>query len=351
VSQQRGARPVRAGVTSHDVAADAGVSQATVARVFRSPEQVAAPTRSKVEAAAARLGYVPNAIARSLKQQRTDIVGAVVPAYGEYWQHVVTAFSRQLEVRGKHLLLFSFAEGGGVGDVLATVDQFRLDGLVLASANISPAQLGQMWGRGVPVVAFNQPAASGVAPSVSVDNEGGMRLLARHLADAGCASTLFVGGVRTASTDQQRYLGAAQELAESSIPCAYLEAGSFSYEAGYKAAQQVADLSTLPDALLVAGDELAFGIVDGLAAAGVDVPGDVMVTGFDGLPQASWAGYDLTTLVQPVDALVEQAVDLMLSTRPGSTDPIPDIVTAGALRFGASTHRSAGNDALDANTS
>ena len=73
-------------VTSHDVATEAGVSQATVARVFSSPDKVAPATSAKVREAAERLGYVPNAIARSLKAQRTDIVGAIVPAAGEYWQ-------------------------------------------------------------------------------------------------------------------------------------------------------------------------------------------------------------------------------------------------------------------------
>lgn len=326
----------RASVTSHDVAAEAGVSQATVARVFGSPERVAPATRAKVESAADRLGYVPNAIARSLKQQRTNIVGAVVPVHGEYWQHVVTAFSRQLEARNKHLLLFSFDEGG-VDDVLATVNQFRLDGLILASANVSQIQLGRVWSSAVPMVAFNQPAASGIVPSVSVDNEGGARMLARHLVDAACASVLFVGGVRTASTDQQRYLGAAQELGAARVPCAYIEAGAFSYDAGFKVAHQIAELDQLPDAVMVASDEVAFGVVDGLSAAGIVVPTDVVVTGFDGLPQSSWAGYDLTTLVQPVESLVEQSVELILSDHPDAG--IPDVVTPGTIRFGASTRR------------
>ena len=86
-------------VTSVDVAAESGVSQATVARVYSSPHKVAPATRDKVRAAAERLGYVPNAIARSLKSQRTNIVGAVVPAYGEYWQNVLAEFSRQLAHR------------------------------------------------------------------------------------------------------------------------------------------------------------------------------------------------------------------------------------------------------------
>lgn len=323
-------------VTSIDVASAAGVSQATVARTFSSPGLVSDETKARVIAVADRLGYVPDAIARSLKQQRTNIIGAVVPAHGEYWQHVLTAFSRQLAQRSKQLLLFSFEAGGNVDEVLATVRQFRLDGLILASANITQSQLAQMWESGLPIVAFNQPAASGVAPSVSVDNEGGMRDLARHVVEAGCEDVVFIGGDRSASTDRQRYLGAAQALGDAGVPCAYVEAGAFTYEAGYKAAQLVAERPALPDAVMVAGDELAFGVVDGLSATGVEVPDDVVVTGFDGLPQASWARYDLTTLVQPVDTLVDRSIDLLLAARPDDAEPA-DVVIAGTVRLGAST--------------
>jgi len=349
-------------VTSVDVAVDAGVSQATVARVFSSPERVAPATREKVTAAAERLGYVPNAIARSLKSQRTNIVGAVVPVVGEYWQHLLTAFSQRLAARGRQLLVFSFADVAAIDDVLVAVDQYRLDGLLMASANIGPTQLARARENGLPVVAFNQPAATGVVDSVSVDNEGGARALAHHLVDSGCRSVLFVGGVAAISTDQLRYRGAAQALGGRGIACPYTEAGSFSYDAGYQAVGGILDAGPLPDALMVAGDELAFGVLDGLAAAGVDVPTDVMVTGFDGLPQAAWAGYDLTTLTQPSEQLVESALELLLDaetskaqpTAPDAEAPIPrtgnpaprptgplDRVVPGQIRLGRTTRRPA----------
>ncbi|CAN5774097.1 hypothetical protein BH24ACT5_BH24ACT5_00950 [soil metagenome] len=91
---------------------------------------------------------------------------------------------------------------------------------------------------------------------------------------------------------------------------------------------------------MVAGDELAFGVIDGLRAAGVTAPDDVRITGFDGLPQTTWAGYDLTTIVQPIEALVNQTVDLLIEPR---ADPIQrpgDFVTAGTLRIGGSSRRS-----------
>ena len=88
---------------------------------------------------------------------------------------------------------------------------------------------------------------------------------------------------------------------------------------------------------MVAGDELAFGVIDGLAEAGIGVPDDILVTGFDGLPQSSWAGYDLTTLVQPTESLVERTLAL-LGEGDTSTNPQPETtVVAGELRIGRST--------------
>ena len=326
-------------VTSVDVALESGFSQATVARAFSSPHLVSEPTRQRITEVADALGYVPNAIARSLKSQRTNIVGAVVPARGEYWQQALTAFSRQLVERGRQLLLFSFDDEPDDA-VFTAVDQYRLDGLIMASARIGQRHLARGHGSETPVVAFNHPAASGIVPSVSVDNEAGTAALASHLLDQGVRSVLFVGGVASTSTDQQRYRGAAQTLGAHGVAVPYLEAGSFSYDDGYKTAAQIAEMDDRPDAVMVSGDELAFGVVDGLRSSGLDVPTDLLVTGFDGLPQASWAGYDLTTLVQSVDVLVERSIEILLGDAPTQTPRT--IVEPGTVRIGRTTRRSNG---------
>lgn len=325
-------------MTSHDVALEAGVSQATVARVFASPDKVAPATRTKVHEVAERLGYVPNAIARSLKAQRTDIIGAVVPATGEYWQHVLTAFSRQLTERGRQLLLFSFADPDQVDHLLETVARYRLDGLIAASASIAMPQLARIERSAMPVVAFNQPAASGLIGSVTVDNEAGMRVLADHVVDRGATTAAYIGGIASTSTDQLRYRGVASRLGELGVACPHLEAGAFTYEAGYKMSGFLLERD-LPHALLVGSDEVAFGVIDGLRENGVHAPDDVMVTGFDGLPQASWAGYDLTTLEQPTELLVESAIAAIVTSGSPAAAKGNDIVIPGTIRQGKTTNR------------
>ncbi len=335
-------------VTSVDVAAESGVSQATVTRAYSSPHLVSDKTQAKVFEAADRLGYVPNAIARSLKSQRTDIIGAVVPAQGEYWQGFLTATSQQLVAKGKQLLLFSFVSTDEVDEVLAAIRQYRLDGLILASANIEQPQILRTAQTGLPIVAFNQPAASGVVPSVSVDNKAGSQALAEHLVFQGARTVLFVGGMSHTSTDQLRYRGAAQALGGNGVACPYMEAGSYTYDAGFKAAGQIIEMQDRPDAVMVASDEIAFGVIDGLRLGGLDVPNDIMVTGFDGLPQASWAGYDLTTLVQSTPVLVEQTIRLLIESDSGPAERIAespaDLVVSGTLRLGRTTNNFERND-------
>ena len=333
-------------VTSHDVAAEAGVSQATVARVFSSPDKVAPATQERVRETAARIGYVPNAIARSLKSQRTDIVGAVVPARSDYWQDVLTTLARRLADHGKQLLLFPFADADHVEDALESVEQYRLDGLVLASSTIRPEHLARMRRPNLRVVAFNQPAASGLLPLVTVDNEAGARDLAQHVVAQGVYTVVFVGTVASASTDRMRYRGAAIALAAHGIACPYVEAGGFNYDAGYKVATRFLDGDDRPDAVMGGSDEVALGLIDGLRTGGLDVPGDVLVTGFDGLPQASWAGYDLTTLVQPIEVLVDETLAIIIDDAADTAQP--ERIVPGTLREGRTTRRALAEALTDA---
>ncbi len=329
-------------VTSVEVAAAAGVSQATVARTFSSPHKVADTSRAKVHEAASALGYVPNAIARSLKSQRTNIVGAVVPARGEYWQHLIAEISQQLAEQGSQMLLFTFAKPSEVASVVQSLRQYRVDGVLLASSFIDHDSIVDVAGLGIPAVAFNHPEALDVTASVSVDNVAGAAALADHLIETDHQTVAFVGGDPDTGSDRLRYRGASNRLREHGIVCPYIPAGGFDYDSGYAIAESLlrhfGGGDGLPDALMIAGDELAFGVMDGLSKLGVSVPNDVSVTGFDGLPQASWAGFDLTTLVQPAEELIREALGQLTST-PSTIESHTTV--PGFVRVGQSTRRQA----------
>lgn len=325
-------------VTSFDVARRAGVSQSTVARVFARPEMVSTATRQRVLRAAESLGYVPSAIAGGMRNQRSGLVGIVVPSTGEYWQGVIAEFARQIGDGSRQLLVTSFRDVQGVETAIHSISRYRLDGLVLASSTIGVGQISKLVGSTMPIVAFNQPAAAGLAALVGVDNKGGAASIAEHLLSQGVRSVAFVGGVASASTDQLRYRGAVEVLGARNVSCRYIEAGSFTYDAGFKIGAVAADEEQLPDAFMVAADEVAFGVLDAMRKRGVRVPQDVLVTGFDGVPQSFWEGYDLTTLVQPVERMVASALDLLVDGNPDEP-----VTIEGELRIGNSSRREAGH--------
>ena len=297
-------RPI---ATSFDVARRAGVSQSTVARVFGRPSLVSESTRERVADAAEALGYVPSAIAGGMRKQRSGLVGVVVPSTGEYWQGVISEFARQVSESSRQLLVTTFQDEQGAESAIRSISRYRLDGVVLASSSINLKQILQLSQTNTPVVVFNQPAASGLVATVSVDNQTGSALIAEHLLQRSVKSVVFVGGKSEASTDQLRY-------------------------AGFKIGSNAGIGEPLPDAFMVAADEIAFGVLDGLRKRGIQVPQDVFVTGFDGVPQSFWEGYDLTTLVQPIKLMVSNALHLLGNSR--SQDAV---VTEGELRLGNST--------------
>jgi len=317
-------------VTSHDVASAAGVSQATVARTFSSPDLVAPATKLRVEEAAALRAYIPNAMARTLKSQRSRIIGVVVPSQGEYYQHVLTELTRQLSAAGQQLLMFTFSGADDIDGVITSVLSYQVDGVMLASSAISIQQTQRIVSSEVHVVSFNQPAAAGLSPSVVPDNAAGMRKLAEYLVATGHRSVVFVGGVATAPTDKLRHQSATRTLDEHGVSSRYIEVGAHPYAAGLDAAAHLVSKGRLPDAVMGASDEIALGVIDGLRGAGLSVPDDVSVTGFDGIPQAEWGAYDLTTYSQPVAEMVRHTVDLLAQDTLGSDE----VVVRGTFRQG-----------------
>lgn len=318
----------RRSVTSVDVARAARVSQATVSRAFNSPHRVTPDKRERVYDSASELGYVPNAIGRSLSLQSSRIIAVVVPAASEYYQHALGALARQVIPKDYQLLLFESFEAEHLEFVFTSIPRYHVDGVIVASSLVPVVEVQSLVARGLPVLMFNQEVASGNAASVSIDNEAEMRRLAEHLVETGHRSVCFVGGMREAGTDRARYRGACERLAEAGVACRYLLAGAYSYEAGWEAAERMAELGEWPEAVMAASDALAFGVMDGLRERGLAVPDDISVTGFDGLPQAAWNSYRLTTIEQPMDDLARLGVEALVDRIEN-----PDSTAAGHRRL------------------
>lgn len=307
-------------VTSTDVANLAKVSQSAVSRTFTPGASVSESTRLRVLEAARRLGYRPNAHARSLTTGRSKIIGLVMASLNNlFYPAALEQLARQLQRDGYHLLMF-FAENESADDIIDQILQYHVDGLILATTTLSSTLAQQCADAQIPVVLFNRvmagpsnaPGAHAVS-SVRSDNYNGGKALAHFLADAGHRRCAYIAGSSASSTNLERERGFTEGLAERGLPVFAKAEGAYD-----QAVAREATLSLFrgkhetPDAIFAASDHMAFAVMDTLRSElGLSVPQDVSVVGFDNVPSAAWPAYQLTTYEQPVGPMVGAVVQLL----------------------------------------
>lgn len=302
-------------VTSEGVARAAGVSRSAVSRVFTPGASVSARTAEKVRAAAERLGYRPNVLARGLLTGRSRMIGLVV-AYldNQFYPQAVEGLSRALQAEGYHVLIFMASHtGGNVDGIVAEILDYQVDGLILASVAMSSDLTARCASEGVPVVLFNRSDSSGQGISVVSDNVAGGRLVARHLVAQGHRRIGYIAGWEGASTQVAREAGFVAGLAEAGIGLAARDVGDFDADRAAAAARAMFGGADRPEAVFVANDAMAFAVMDVVRGElGLRVPEDVAVVGFDDVPVAGWPAYDLTSVRQDGDAMVTACVAALL---------------------------------------
>ncbi len=302
------------GVSSIDVARLAGVSQAAVSRTYTPGASISDRMRRRVLAAAEQLGYQPNIIARSLSGKSTRLVGIIMVKIGDpFYAKILAAFSRKLQEKGYWSLLLNVNEDLPLEDVLPQALQYQVDGIVLTSATLSSTIASQCTAMGVPVVMFNRFSLEVEVNAVGCDHTGGARLLADLLVKAGHERFAYISGEENSSTNREREQGFTERLAALGYELYARESGDYSYESGIQAAAKILTANPRPDALFCANDFMAIAAIDQARSLGLKVPGDLSVVGFDDASMAGWPRYSLTTIQQPVDRLVEAAVDVLIS--------------------------------------
>ncbi|MFI6872909.1 LacI family DNA-binding transcriptional regulator [Streptomyces sp. NPDC050400] len=297
-----------AGASAEDVAADVGVSPSTVSRCFASPDQVRPETRRKVLAAAERLGYRPNRIARSLALGRTGTLGLIVPDIANpFFAVIVKAVQARARRKDYAVFLADTDEHPDDEYELALTLARQVDGLLLVAPRMTGDRLGEVV-RQVPSVAVNR-SVSGV-PSVVAPSEDGLRQAVAHLHALGHRHLALVLGARNSWSSERR--GHAVRFAAEQLRVKVTEFGP--HEPKFHTGAQVADLALAAGATAIVAhnDLMALGVLSRLADRGVRVPDDVSVVGADDTLLATTATPALTTVRIPLDALGERAVDLML---------------------------------------
>jgi DNA-binding LacI/PurR family transcriptional regulator len=296
-----------------DVALEAGVSRALVSLVMRERPNVSEERRSRVREAAARLGYRPNAMARGLASRRTRTVGVILddlrnPFFAEI-AGGVEAFAAEL---GYQLLL---AAGGRQARreraALAALLEYRVDGIILVSPRMPVAEIAAAAAES-PLVMVGRNARSVDADCVLINETHGTELVLDHLVGLGHERIAHVDGGKGAGGPQRRSAYLRGMTARRLGRRARVIPGDFTEEAGTNAAQQLLAEGDLPTAVFAANDVVAAGLLGGFDRAGLDVPGDVSIVGYDNISIAHLAHVSLTTIDQPRDEMGRLALELLL---------------------------------------
>jgi len=310
----KGSKSERKRATSYDVAALAGVSQSAVSRVFQDGASASKAMRERVVAAANKLGYRPNAIARGLITQQSNMVAVVISKLTNlYYPEVLVQLTQQFSERGVRVLLFALERESDTKVVLEQMLQYRVDG-ILTAAMFSPEELATIEAAQIPVVFYNRSSKDLLVSSVRCDQEEGERWLVDELVGAGHRSFGIVEGPSDSVVSIERKMGALSELAAMGITEVTTVSGDFGYETGRECfAELVRKHGKPPDAVIAANDVMAIGCIDEAREGfGLSVPQDISIVGFDGVGPARYAAYDVTTVRQPVHRMTEAAAEMLL---------------------------------------
>ncbi len=325
----------RAVASIKDVARKARVSIASVSRVMNGQGNVGEETRKRVLAAVRSLHYVPHSGARSLATQRTNVVGVLLPdLHGEFFSELIRGIDSVARVRHLQLLLSStHGDAAELATAIRTM-RGRVDGLLVMSPHVDAALLDKNLPSALPIVLINSPLKDARRSTLTIDSYRGARAMVNHLARRGHRRIVHVAGPELNFDAQERLRGYRDEMA-STLPRVVPQVlpGDFSERSGYLAGQLLATWRDRPDAVFAANDGLAIGCMAAFREAGLRIPGDIAVTGFDDIPLASLVSPALTTVRVQIAELGRSALEQLLlgiespaKTRPVSRALLPEVV-------------------------
>lgn len=305
--------------TIEDVAALAGVSIATVSRAINEPTKVADATRRRVSEAIARTGYTTNAMARSLRMRRSNMILILAPDVGDpNFSNILVGLETEASKRGYGVLIGNTQnDPERESDYLRFLSSNQADGLILLTGHL-PYGIGPD-SRVPPMVAVNEPVPGSDVPFVGVDNFEGARIAAEHLISQGHRRIAFIGRAPSRASHALREQGYRAALSGAGIavePLLILD-GDGTTESGRQAAEHMFVRDVLPTAFLCVNDATALGVIIALTARRYDLPRQFSIMGFDDISFASFVTPSLTTMKQPRLRIGEAAMDVLLSLLEG----------------------------------
>jgi DNA-binding LacI/PurR family transcriptional regulator len=303
----------RSPVTAVDVAKRAGVSIATVSRVLRRSVRVSEDMQQRVLAAVAELGYVPHAAARTLAQGTTTTLGLLLPEIGtEFFSPLLRGIESAARETGYHLLIATQSPDEALRTYRQPLGPHNTDGLLIFTDNVDPEEVRQYHRHGFPVVLLYRSAAAGLpSPYVTVENRAGARHAVEHLITVHRRRRIaFLRGPAGNEDAYWREEGYRAALAAHGLPedPALIAPGDFSAQAAQQAVEGWLAAHLAFDAIFAADDDSAGGALLALTQAGVRVPQDVALVGFDDTLVSRYLSPPLTTVHAPTEQVGQEAV-------------------------------------------
>jgi LacI family transcriptional regulator len=311
-------------VSIREVAAQAGVSVATVSNVLNRPDIVASTTRDRVSAAIAELGFVRNESARHLRAGRSRTIGLVVlDVANPFFTDLARGVEDEASRAGLAVILCNSDDAERKEKrYLELLEEHRVAGVLITPVAGVSAQLARLQQRGTPVVLVDSRSASRGQCSVAVDDVLGGDLALSHLLDTGHRRIAFIGGPRTIRQVTDRHQGALRALDRAGLGAAdlhVLEAGALNVAAGKKAGADIAvrPAADRPTAVFCANDLIALGVLQEMTRHRIRVPEEVAIVGYDDIDFAAAAAVPLTSVRQPRQQLGRTAARMLLEEAAG----------------------------------
>ena len=300
-----------------EVAVGAGVSIATVSRVINQNGYVTPALEEKVRRTMGVLNYQPSALARSLRRQETQSIGVLVPKLSQpFFSLLGYAIEQALFTQGYRAFLCSAEEDPAKESAyLEMLLRQRVDGVILVPTGRSLANVERLLGKKLPVVLVDRDLPALHVDRILGDNVSGGSQIARHLLDLGHRRIAVIGAEPHSESMARRLAGVRQALGEAGIKpteeCLATSTGE-QFELGSATTERLSRQPRRPTAVIALTDMLAVGALHGAVKAGLQLPKDLSVTGFDDIPLASYILPELTTVAQPITQMAERAVTRLL---------------------------------------
>ncbi|MEO8242425.1 MAG: LacI family DNA-binding transcriptional regulator [bacterium] len=302
-------------ITLKEVAELAGVSRAAVSRTFTEGASVSPKTRSKVERASAELGYSPNMLARSLTTRKTQLVGLVSNNFhNPVFLQIFDLFTRIIQEQELRPLLVNLSDETDPRRSVRLLRQYSVEGVIVATSHLPDGFARAFRDAALPVVhTFGRASEAPDVHVVGINNVGAGRMAAETLIARGYRHLGFMGGPEQASTTQDRLAGFLAAADEQGLQISASFAGAYSFDAGRAEMTRLLQ-GSVAEAYFCGDDVLSIGAISAAQSAGLNVPTDLGIIGFNDMEMAAWANIALTTIHQPFEQIIRSSIDLIMSS-------------------------------------